>query len=223
VTAARRRLAVLRAKLAINPAATAIDLVIVLFIAWVDWPLPGDIRRADVAGIVGGVVVLGLYAFLLRVRLAGRAPSLRRERAALLAAARKMRHHDMWLNRDEHVGLMCTRGLMRVEVDVFVEDDVRAVQAGESGTFVMTTYKMLLLGRLVGGVAVTAGPDGGIEVAEEDSSRRQRLRRGWRLLVRTDLRLLAPDRDELAQVVRWLAGAELVGNMDDPDGDGEDL
>ncbi len=215
----------LRARLASNPLASLIDLALLLLAAWTVTYLVADLRHGSILRSVADVAVLGFYGWVLRRRARGRRASIRGERKALLAAARKMRHRDLWLNRDEHIALTIMRRLPAVELTVVDEEDMRAIEKDGTGTIVATTYIMLRGGadvlRQVDGAAVTVPPGGTAEAVRERKSEWRKWRDAFSIATAASRGLLAPDREELEQVARYLAGAERIGSLDHMPGDDE--
>jgi hypothetical protein len=211
------------ATLVSNPAAALGDLVFAAFGAWTIWFLVEDSVHADYARIPVDVAVLAFYGWLVRRRLTHRRSSIRSERRALKAATERMRHKDLWLNRDEHTVFACSRSVLGVQLAVIDEDDMHAIEADGSGTFVATTYTMLRGGtdvlRQVNGSKVTMLPDGTPDVATERKGEWRKWRDAWKMAGDLMRGYLAPDPAELVQVARLLADAERIGSLDNLPGD----
>jgi hypothetical protein len=209
-----------------NPMAALGDITITAFTLWLAADLPGDIIHGRIVYIALDVALVIFYGWILRARVTGRRPSVRRERKALLAAARKMAHDEVWLNRDEHIAIACSRRRIGTQVMVIPEDDMREIYADGAGTFVTTTYIIIRGGtevmRMVDGARVAMRPDGELDIAKPE---RKSEWRKWRDAgkMAADMRrgYLAPDRHELEQVAQWLAGAERIGSLDEMPGEDE--
>lgn len=169
------------------------------------------------AAINAGAIAYGCW--LLRHWWRNLRPALRKERRALLAAAAKMRNGEVWLDRDAHVALSCSRRLLGTRLSVFGEDDVLAV--GGDGVVVPVTYVMTRLLwevlRMTEAFAVTTGPDGDTDVTVPGALETQwgKWRQAGRLSGAMRRGLLAPDRAELEQVIAHVAAAERLGRGGD--------
>lgn len=209
------------ARLASNPVAALGDLLFAVLGTWTVWFLVQDSMHADYARIPVDVAVLVFYGWLVRRRLAHRRPSIRGERRALKAATARMGNMELWLNRDEHTVLVCSRSVLGVMLAVVDENDAHAIEAAGSGAFIATTYTMLRGGtdvlRQVNGSKVTMLRGGTLEAAEEHKSEWRKWRDAWKVSGDLMRGYLAPDPAELVQVARLLAGAERIGSLNEPD------
>ena len=213
----------LRARVTGNPLAAALDLLLLALIAAGALWLVSDARQESTGRCAADAAMIAFYGWLLSMRLRGHRPSIRRQRRELLAAARKMADKDLWLNRDEHIGIACRRFLRIVSLMVFSEDDMRDIELLGTGPFIATSYIIMPAStdviRRVSGLKVTRLPDGTPDIAgQERKSQWRKWREAWSESLDIRRGYLASDRGELEQVVRWLAGAERAGSLDESGG-----
>ena len=186
------------------------------------WWLQQDIATANVYRIVIDSLFTGWAAFALWRAVQGYRRDPLTLRTALLAEARKVRRHELWLCRDDHV-LFEARRFLGLHLRVMNEDDFRDLDTTGRAPVVYSTLVVPVFDtdvlRVVDGATYRIGPDDSV-ISETD---RSGFFRGWADSCRLvwghvrDRRLSATP-DEIRAVIDQLQRAELLGNMKDAPG-----
>lgn len=175
-----------------------------------------DLATSNTHRLVVDSLLLGWGCWILWTTVQGYRRDPLALRIELLDAARKVRRHEVWLCRDDHV-IFTARRFLGLHLRVMNEDDFRDI-SGAGSTVVYATMLVPLFDtdvmRVVDGSVYRQGPDG-IDRAVSD---RGGFIRGWadagRLAwfqARTGRLSASPE--EIREVIRQLDRAELLGEM----------